>query len=151
MKFKKSKITLSAIIIVLSASLSFAGFNDVLSSHSYKDAIEWLQEKGFADGYKDENGNSTGNFGPDDLINRAEFTKILMEMDYVGDPSQITGSDCFPDVKDEWFAKYVCKAKTEEIIDGYPDGTFKPDRNVSFVEAAKIIVFAMAGQNAKMR
>src|SRR3989338_1514835 len=52
------------------------------------------------------------------------------------------GTDCFPDVKEEWFAPYVCTAKRDGIIAGYPDGAFKPEQPISFVEAAKILIKA---------
>jgi hypothetical protein len=42
--------------------------------------------------------------------------------------------------RDAWFAPFVCVAKTQGIISGYPDGTFKPENNISFAEEAKIIV-----------
>ncbi len=51
----------------------------------------------------------------------------------------------FSDVnKNEWFSGYVCSAKEEDIINGYPDGTFKPANSINFVEASKIIVNAFS-------
>ncbi|MBD3270321.1 hypothetical protein GF376_02245, partial [Candidatus Peregrinibacteria bacterium] len=52
---------------------------------------------------------------------------------------EITGSNCFPDVNEQWFAKYICKAQSENIISGYPDGEFKPAEEINFSEAAKIL------------
>lgn len=50
---------------------------------------------------------------------------------------------CFSDVDHAiWYAKYICFARANKIIDGYPDGTVKPGQNISFVEAAKIIAAA---------
>ena len=43
----------------------------------------------------------------------------------------------------EWYFDYVCVAKHENIIGGYPDGSFKPAQEINFVEAAKIIGLAM--------
>lgn len=49
--------------------------------------------------------------------------------------------DCFIDVSQaEWFHQYVCYAKMNGIISGYPDGTFKPAANINLAEAAKILV-----------
>ncbi|HCB51253.1 TPA: hypothetical protein DEP21_01560 [Patescibacteria group bacterium] len=62
--------------------------------------------------------------------------KIILEADLSGDISEQT--DCFPDVHDEWYAKYVCYAKEHAIIKGYNDGTFKPGQNVIIAEALKI-------------
>ncbi|MBU2213578.1 S-layer homology domain-containing protein [Patescibacteria group bacterium] len=37
-----------------------------------------------------------------------------------------------------WYAPYVRYAKTYGIVEGYPDGTFKPAQTVNFAEALKI-------------
>ena len=115
-----------------------AAFSDVSIHHENKAAIDYVQSKGIVSGYPD------GTFGPNSSINRAEFTKIIIEALY----DSSSGSNCFPDVSDEWFAKYVCYAKTLGMIAGYPDGTFQPGRPVQFVEAAKIIAsgFELSGE-----
>lgn len=56
--------------------------------------------------------------------------------------------NCFNDVRNEWHAQWICQAKEEGIVRGYPDGRFHPEREISFVEAAKIIVRAMIVRNA---
>jgi hypothetical protein len=108
-----------------------ADFPDVLSDHSNYDAINYVQSNNVIQGYND------GTYRPDIEINRAEFTKIVIGS--VMDESQIRGSNCFPDVRSEWFAEYVCTAQAQGLIAGYPDGTFRPTQYISFVEAAKII------------
>ena len=46
----------------------------------------------------------------------------------------------FPDVPpDAWFTQHICVGKARGMIGGYPDGTFRPEKTISFVEAAKII------------
>lgn len=123
-------IGMSSLLVSLPL-LAFA-FSDVPSSHSHADAIVYMQENGIVQGYAD------GTFKPENQINRAEFTKIV-----IGAITQNPiGSDCFPDVKKEWFAPHVCTAKTMKIIGGYPDGTFGPTKTITFAEAAKIIANA---------
>lgn len=102
-----------------------------IEGYIYEGAIEFVKEKGIVQGYPD------GTYGPDKLINRAEFTKIIIEAKF---PGIAAGTDCFPDVQDEWFAKYVCHAKFHEVIEGYPDGTFGPEKNINYVEALKIVL-----------
>jgi len=109
----------------------FATFGDVPSTHPNYEAINYIQSQNIVDGYPD------GTFRPDNLINRAEFTKIISEAYFKG---QANGSNCFPDVGTEWFAKYVCFDKISNFIAGYPDGNFKPANNINFVEIAKILV-----------
>lgn len=124
--------------IALSLSLLFvplaqADFVDVNHSHPYGDAIDYVKAQGIVKGYAD------GTYKPDKTINRAEFTKIIIEATF---PGEAAGEKCFSDVQTEWFAAYICLAQNKGIIGGYADGTFKPGQNISFVEAAKIIVGA---------
>lgn len=108
-------------------------FTDVGNYTKYKDAVLYLNSIGVVNGYPD------GSFKPGDLINRAEFSKILIGAKF-GIPTQENDYQCFPDVlAGQWYTGYVCKAKTEGIIDGYPDGSFKPDQNINYVEALKIV------------
>ena len=106
-------------------------FDDVDSSNDYYDAIAYVYDYGIVQGYED------GTYRPDNSINRAEFTKILMEAKYPGEAQ--TGSACFTDVvASEWYAKYVCLAKDYGVITGYSDGSFKPDQYINIAEALKI-------------
>ena len=128
----RAAATLIALSLSLLPTVGIA-FSDVSTSTSYKTAIEALQTKGVIEGYAD------GTFKPASTINRAEFLKIVLESQ---DRTSIDGSNCFPDVRDEWYAKYVCTAKEEGVIEGYPDGLYKPDQNINFVEATKILSLA---------
>jgi len=108
------------------------------SAHSYQEGIRYVQESAIVKGYDD------GTYRPESPINRAEFTKILIIAKYGSDPAE-PSEDCFPDVpRDQWFAKYVCKAKQEGILKGYPDGTFQPGNLVNFGEASKIIANSLS-------
>ena len=128
----KKYIGISIVAFIL---LSFAlganaqTFSDVSSYSVNKDAIDSLKTDNVIQGYSD------GSYKPDNRINRAEFTKIIVAT-LVDNP---TGSYCFTDVKDEWFAKYVCTAKKLGYIGGYADGSFKPGNYINFAEASKII------------
>ncbi len=123
-------------IVALALSLGIIApalaFSDVSSKTPYNRAINALQEQGVVEGYGD------GSFKAAARINRAEFLKIVLESR--GDIADL--KNCFPDVKDQWFANYVCSAKSEEIVAGYPDGTFKPEQEINFVEASKILALA---------
>ena len=108
-----------------------ATFSDIPATHPNYEAINYIHNQNIVEGYSD------GTFRPDNLINRAEFTKIIVETFNRG---QGVGSNCFPDVGTDWYAKYVCFSKTHNIISGYPDGNFRPANNINFVEIAKILV-----------
>lgn len=135
-----SRFLAFAFCVLALAPLAQAEFTDSEADYDeryettwYFNAAEYLQEKGIVDGYED------GTFQPLNTINRAEFTKIVLNATH---PEAVGGSHCFTDVEDEWFAPYICGAKTLGIIGGYPDGTFLPGDNVNFAEAAKILTNA---------
>ncbi len=110
-----------------------AVFTDVLPSNSFYPAIKYLKDNKIIAGYSD------GSFKPSNPVNRAEFTKIV-----IGALSTSgSGQDCFSDVHSEWFASYVCYAKSKNIIGGYADGTFRPTNNVNLAEALKIVLLAL--------
>lgn len=104
-------------------------FMDISGDSEFYSAVTDLKESGIVEGYKD------GTFKPENTINRAEFVKILV----LASNKTVTGINCFDDVKEEWFAPYICAAKEAGLVDGYPDGKFRPEQNINFAEASKII------------
>ncbi len=125
-----------SLIPALPAAAAESPFADAQAS-AYTEAIAALAAKGVLKGYPD------GTFRPAARINRAEFLKIILEARGMRDSLE---QNCFPDVKTEWFAQYVCAAKKEGIVGGYPDGTFKPEQDIAFTEAAKILSLAYGQQ-----
>jgi len=136
MRYSKRVLSLAVVGSLLVFGAGFiplvSAFSDVWSTTPYSRAIQALQDKGVLEGYGD------GTFKPSATINRAEFLKIILE----SRGGTFSGASCFPDVTLQWFAPYVCTAKTEGIIAGYPDGTFKPEQNIAFTEASKILALA---------
>lgn len=125
------KLISLGVIFILNSAVSFA-LSD-LEGYPYRDSIEYLEQEGIINGHPD------GTFRPNEAINRAELMKILVES--AVDEADFSGrSDCFPDVKKEWFAQYVCYAAEVGWIEGYPDGLFKPGNTVNKVEAIKMLV-----------
>ncbi len=127
---------LSVLVFPFLALAQSASFPDVSRNNIYSESVSYLKSKAVVEGYKD------GYYRPKNNINRAEFTKILVASQF----NQLEIDTCnlnsfsFTDVpKNAWFAPYICVAKSEGIVDGYPDGTFKPGQNIIFSEAAKII------------
>ncbi len=110
-------------------------FNDVYESYVYEEAIKTLKADGAITGYPD------GSYKPQARINRAELVTLMMR----GTDQELSGGDCFSDVKNEWFAPSVCTAKRLGYLKGYEDGTFRPTKYVNFAEASKIISVAFEG------
>lgn len=136
------KITLFLIVFLALKNFSSAGetFSDI-AGHQYQNEIEYIASLGIVQGYAD------GTYQPDSPINRAELLKIVMESNNFD--MQINKSKylCFSDVpRREWYTIYVCSAKEKGIINGYPDGEFKPANNINFVEALKIIELSYGAQ-----
>jgi len=119
-----------------------AAFTDVATSYRYATAVNALQEMGIIKGYD----NNT--FQPDIYVNRAEALKIILEAAYPSIPDATISR--FPDVKtSDWFNKYTSFAKENNIIGGYPDGTFRGGDLINFSEILKIATraFGVSSQN----
>ena len=93
-------------------------------------------------------GDPDGNMRYDDLVSRAECTKIAVAASSYRN-SVATGSKTSPfsDVKSShWAAPYVKLASVNKFITGYPDSTFRPENNVLMEEAVTVVV-KMLGYN----
>lgn len=110
--------------------------NQVSDLHlaQWEESIEYLLDQDIVQGYPD------GSFQPQRTINRAEFTKIIIGSLFENEDIQLQDDSCFNDVKTgQWFAPYVCLAQSEGILQGYPDGQFRPAQNINQAEALKIL------------
>jgi len=96
-------------------------------------AISWVQDEGIFTG-----NDETGELKPADDINRAETTKVLIEA--FGFDS-VTDASTYSDVSDNaWYTPYIMAATANGIVEGYADGSFKPESTVNKVEMLKIIL-----------
>lgn len=136
-------LTSVASFLASNALAATQSFRDVPSTHENAEAIAYVKTQGIVSGYSD------GTYRPDQTINRAEFTKIIIGSRFA--KSQIdlciatssTIAPSFPDVSNKtWFAPFVCMAKRHSIAAGYPDGTYKPEQTINFAEASKILAVA---------
>ncbi|MGI6628629.1 MAG: Ig-like domain-containing protein, partial [Bacillota bacterium] len=89
----------------------------------------WVDRK-IVDGYPD------GTFQPSAPIKRAEFAALINRTFGFATLSAVEFSDVSGD---QWFATDVSKAVGAGYMDGYPDGTFKPNANISRQEAAIVL------------
>jgi hypothetical protein len=51
----------------------------------------------------------------------------------------VNTSTSFPDVKEHWARKFIESLATRKILNGYPDGSFRPNNSVTRAEFAAII------------
>lgn len=105
-----------------------------IADTQYQIAIEYLYGKGVIKGYDD------GTFKPNKTISRGELLKILVGGAGYTKPDATKYHDCFPDVKNNWYAPYICFAKEKGWVNGYDDGMFKPEKAISKVEAIKMLM-----------
>lgn len=134
MKKTFASISLFLLGLFLSPSFTHAGslYDDVYDTDSALEALTYLTDRRVVEGYDD------GTFRPLGLINRAEFTKMVVEGVLGLTPDETVYQNCFADVNDEWFAKYICYAKESGWVVGYSDG-FHPADNITRSEAVKIL------------
>ena len=111
-----------------------SSFTDVNSKLWYNNSIAYLEKYNIISGYND------GTFRPEEQITRAEF--VTMCMRFYGMFEDITASNknIFNDVpKSHWASGYIYNAIAMKWIEGYADGTFKPDSNITRAEVVAIV------------
>jgi len=134
--------------LLLSALPAHARFWDVPDDHIYGEAIDYLMSEGIIRGYPDRS------FRADLPVSRAEFTKIVVGslfspfviescVEKLPESKEALDVIRFDDVSYlDWYGPYLCIAVLAEIIDGYPDGKFRPEDGINFAETAKILANA---------
>lgn len=116
-----------------------ASFSDVPDGHEYKEAITTLNAFNIINGYTD------GTFAPDKTITRAEFTKIIVYM--LGNGDFTTPINIFSDLPESHWANANIKVAYDKgIVNGFEDGTFRPDEAVTYEQALKMVVCTLGYQ-----
>lgn len=115
---------------------AFASYTDVDKYADYYTAAIRLQDLGILNGYND------GSFLPDNPITRAEFTKIVIcMMDKEKEAAASASVSGFYDVPTgSWSSPYINYAVSKDILSGYSDGSFGPDKTINFAEAVTILM-----------
>lgn len=93
-----------------------------------KNIIASLAEKNIMKGYED------GSFRPDQMITRAEFAEIIKNIDLKNQ-----AKSPFIDISGHWAEEAINQAYANNRINGYEDGTFRPDNKITRAEAVKIL------------
>ncbi len=124
--------TLCLCILMYPLLAGAARFPDVPGDHPYNSSVEALAIEGVV------MGNPDGYFYPARPVNRAEFLTMLYRANKKS--ARSASVSCFSDVNaTAWYANVVCDAVGEGYVNGYPDGSFKPEQSVNRVEALKMI------------
>lgn len=91
-------------------------------------AVSTMTRAGVIEGFSD------GTFRPSAPITRAQFATIAVrffDVTYAGD-------DKFTDIADHWARDYINKAAEAALINGFSDGTFRPNQNITRAQAMAI-------------
>ena len=104
-------------------------YSDVKTGDWFNNAVSTLSNAGIIAGYED------GSFRPNGYITRAEFATIAARFFDV----TYNGKDLFPDISGHWAKDYINQAANKGFVNGYEDGTFKPDRNITRAEAVTLV------------
>lgn len=80
-------------------------------------------------------GRTTDVFAPDAPITRAEFATVCARFDQSGAAEDRD----FSDIGGHWAEQYIRQAAALGWVQGYPDGTFGPDRPITRAEAVTMI------------
>lgn len=110
-------------------------FKDI-AGHWAEDAVYYLADKGLVAGYHTEDGYV---IKPQSNITRAEFLAVLLKTkpSFKEVPENIKA---FSDVKEgDWFWEIVKISSSNGIVEGYPDGTFKPNHPITRAEISTIL------------
>lgn len=114
-------------------------FTDLSSQDDYYVTILELHARGIVKG----NGDNT--VTPANPLNRAELVVIVNRA--AGIEKNASDKNCFTDIREEWFAADVCAATRLGFIKGYSDGYFRPTREVTSGESAKILLNTVLKRN----
>lgn len=103
------------------------------------DIEEVMKSLNIMSGYPD------GSMHLNDKLTRAQFAKIIINASaYKNSVPPKSKTSPFKDVSySSWAASYISVAASNGFIKGYPDSSFKPDRNVTLEEAVTVVLSVM--------
>ena len=104
-------------------------YSDVAATAWYNTAVSTLSSMGIITGYPD------GTFRPNAAITRAEFAAIAARFDNDGDKTAAK----FSDIATHWAKDEISIAYNNGWINGYPDGTFGPQRDITRAETMTLV------------
>ena len=104
-------------------------YSDVTRADWYNTAVSTLSSMGIITGYPD------GTFRPNAAITRAEFAAITARFDNDGDKTAAK----FSDIATHWAKDEISIAYNNGWINGYPNGTFGPQRDITRAETMTLV------------
>lgn len=138
-------LVLSLIMLLSVCSVCYAsGYKDLVEDNAkYINAVKVLTELNVIDGFPDNT------FRPNEKLTRAQMAKMLVLCMGLGDQAEVVKTNTiFSDVTEQhWASGFINTAVQSKIIVGYPDGTFQPEKEVSYAEAFTMCIRALGYGN----
>ena len=107
-------------------------FADVMPDQWYTDIMDQVVSSGLMIGMGGDH------YHPDGALTRAMVTELLYR--FADGEAPIYRTNGFTDISDgEWYADSVEWAYAAGVVEGYPDGTFRPDQAITRQEMAEMI------------
>lgn len=111
-------------------------FEDVATWHPNHDAIQAIYRAGIVDG-------SNGDFNPDRILKRAHVAKIFTNLLKLTPQTTTKFKDILTTDANN---KYIGALVQREIIQGYPDGTFRPYESITRMQMATFLYRSLYGK-----
>lgn len=129
--------TVLLIGLILTKPAFAAGiFSDVDGGAPYAQAVEYVNSRGIIRGYSD------GSFRPDNSFTRGQMAAVISRMLGEDEPVELNGS-LFTDVpQSHWANAYITHIASLNIINGYSNGTFRPDSPLNYYQGITMLVRA---------
>lgn len=127
---KKWICILMAVVLLFSLTATVQGANaasDDLEGHWAEANMRQWVESGLLQGYAD------GSFKPDRIVSRAEFAALINRSFHLTEKATISFSDV---TSNNWTYESIQVALKAGYAGGYPDGTFRPNQQVTREQAA---------------
>ena len=119
-------------------------FSDVNPDDWFYDNVMGAANNGYISGMGD------GTFNPKGATTRAQFASMIAKA--MGYDDSLAGETRFKDVPaDQWYAGAITYCFDNDIISGYDDGTFQPEKTITRQEAASILknAFNLTGNSGE--
>ena len=146
-KFLSLVLALVMTMSLVTVSAGAKDFNDSddLSGEQYEEAVNVMSEMGIIDGY------AGGNFQPQGTLTRGAAAKIIACMMLGKTTAEALGTSAAP-FKDvpagSTFAGYIAYCVESGLIDGYADGTFRPQNTLTGFAFLKMLLTALGYDSA---
>ena len=126
--------------VTISAGAKDFADSDELSGEQYEEAVNVMSEMGIIDGY------AGGDFQPQGTLTRGAAAKIIACMMLGKTTAEALGTQAAP-FKDvpagSTFAGYIAYCVESGLIDGYADGTFRPQNTLTGFAFLKMLLTAL--------